>query len=391
MIFQSPRLEKADERVLALIAGQRERLRRYTQNNPRRWMGSLRRSTLARAIQASNSIEGINASLETVLAAVDNDEPPPNSGRSNDVVSSNERETWLSIRGYREAMTFIMQSAQDPQFEYSKQFLKSLQFMMVGHDMTKNPGQWRPGPVYVVNGATREVVYEGPPAETVDGLMQDLVTYLRTPSDEPPLVRAAMAHLNLTMIHPFKDGNGCLARALQTLVLARDGILHPVFSSIEEWLGRVTLEYYAVLAEVGRGKWSPQRNALPWLRFCLKSHFHQAATLIRRNEEYENLFEDISAIVKREKLPERVEVPLFDSALGFQLTNTSYRRHADVTDALASRDLKRLCDIGLLLPTGERRGRLYEAGKELQALREGVRRSAPLADPYELVKQTTAR
>ena len=67
------------------------------------------------------------------------------------------------------------------------------------------------------------------------------------------MVRGAMAHLNLTMINPFKDGNGRISRALQTLVLAREGILHPVFCSIEEWLGRVTAEYYAVLAEVGQG------------------------------------------------------------------------------------------------------------------------------------------
>ena len=33
-----------------------------------------------------------------------------------------------------------------------------------------------------------------------------------------------MAHLNLVLVHPFRDGNGRMARCLQTLVLARDGI-----------------------------------------------------------------------------------------------------------------------------------------------------------------------
>jgi len=41
-----------------------------------------------------------------------------------------------------------------------------------------------------------------------------------------------MAHLNLVMIHPFSDGNGRMARCLQTLVLGREGILEPEFSSL---------------------------------------------------------------------------------------------------------------------------------------------------------------
>ncbi|NIA03686.1 MAG: hypothetical protein GWP12_04075 [Nitrospirae bacterium] len=68
-------------------------------------------------------------------------------------------------------------------------------------------------------------------------------------SDIPSMVRAGMAHLNLVMVHPFKDGNGRMARALQTLVLARERILAPQFSSIEEYLGRNTPAYYGVLAE----------------------------------------------------------------------------------------------------------------------------------------------
>jgi Fic family protein len=49
-----------------------------------------------------------------------------------------------------------------------------------------------------------------------------------------------MAHLNLVVIHPFRDGNGRMARALATLVLSRSDIGEPEFSSIEEWLGANT-------------------------------------------------------------------------------------------------------------------------------------------------------
>ncbi|EQD70871.1 filamentation induced by cAMP protein Fic, partial [mine drainage metagenome] len=54
-----------------------------------------------------------------------------------------------------------------------------------------------------------------------------------------------------------------MARALQTLVLAREGILDPTFSSIEEYLGHNTQGYYAVLGAVGQSEWHPEHDALP--------------------------------------------------------------------------------------------------------------------------------
>src|SRR6185295_7872251 len=121
-------------------------------------------------------------------------------------------------------------------------------------------GLWRAGAVYVRKEETGEIVYQGPELDEVPGLMRDLVTEMNVDdAGSPPLIRAGMAHLNLVMIHPFRDGNGRMARCLQSLVLAREGIVAPVFSSVEEYLGRNTRAYYDVLAEVGRGSWQPQR------------------------------------------------------------------------------------------------------------------------------------
>jgi len=107
----------------------------------------------------------------------------------------------------------------------------------------------------------------------------------------------AVAHLNLVMIHPYSDGNGRMARALQTLVLARSGPTHPIFSSIEEYLERNTREYYDVLAEVGGGTWQPTRDTRPWIRFSLRAHYRQATTLRRRADYYHRLFDEVEVQV----------------------------------------------------------------------------------------------
>jgi Fic family protein len=380
MIYATPGLEPLDESVLALISSQKERLRAYSSDiSPRRWTGSLRRSMLARAIQGSNSIEGYNVSLDDAIAVVE-DEP----------IVDERTETSRAIKGYRDALTYICQASQDPYFEFSKQFLKSLHFMMVGHDMSKLPGKWRPGAVFVVNSKSGETVYTAPDVSLVNDLVDELVLYLKNDKNEPAIVRGAMAHLNLTMIHPFKDGNGRMARALQTLVIALGGTVFPAFSSIEEWLGENTGEYYKVLALVGNGEWSPHRSAQPWLRFCLKAHYQQAETLIRRNEEYERLYEKVVVIATRHSIGERSLMSMFDAALGFRVTNQRYKTDADVSEVVASRDLKRLCDVGVFEPHGEKRGRYYKATKELLDARSASRLPRPLSDPYDLVSRREA-
>lgn len=175
------------------------------------------------------------------------------------------------------------------------------------------------------------------------------------------------------------------------MVIALDGMLHPVFSSIEEWLGRNTEEYYKILAVTGQGKWNPQRGAQIWVRFCLKAHYQQAATLIRRNEEYSRIFDKITELIEAHRLDERSSLPLFDATLGLRLTNARYRTGAEVSELVASRDLKKLCEVGLLTPFGEKRGRFYRAADPLIQIKAASRLPRPIEDPYELVARRRRR
>lgn len=376
LIFTPPALDAIDVEVIRLIEQLRDDMQ-HRAAEPRRWMGSLRRMTLARAVQGSNSIEGYNASLDDVVAAVDG-EP---------TLAANE-ETRLALAGYRDAMTYVLQVAQDTQAEVDEGVIKALHFMMLKHDLNKSPGRWRPGYIAVRREETGEVVYEGPDAADVASLMTETLTQLREDAGHV-LVRAAIAHLNLVMVHPFRDGNGRMARCLQTLVLAREQIVAPVFSSIEEYLGRNTQAYYDVLAEMGRGSWNPHRDTGPWIRFCLTAHYHQAKTHLRRIEEIEDLWLECSALASARGLPERAAGGLADAALGFRLRNSSYRAVIEstageqISDLTASRDLRAIVETGLLEAVGETRGRYYAAGDELLNLREEIRARRPPRSHYD--------
>jgi Fic family protein len=389
MLFTVPPLDDRELEVLEEIAELRRRLR-HQLYEPRRWIGSLRRLSFARAIQGSNSIEGFDAKLDDAAAVAVGEEP----------LDANQ-ETRLALEGYRRAMTYVLQLAaeEDGGFTYSIQLLKSLHFMMTDYDLGNRPGRWRAGAIYVHKEETDEIVYEGPGIDQVPGLVDELVVSLNAPCGER-IVQAGMAHLNLTMIHPFRDGNGRMARCLQSLVLARGKILAPVFMSIEEYLGRNTHKYYDVLAEVGPGSWQPGNDARPWLRFILTAHLRQARTMLVRVRETERLWVDLERLAERKGLHERMLPVLFDAALGLRVRNATYRAGLEesgeeaITEQTASRDFQRLVTEGLLIPSGEKRGRFYAGSAELRGLRNAIvaardprNDSDPFGDPVTRVSK----
>jgi len=326
----------------------------------------------ARAIVASNSIEGFNVTVEDAIAAVEYDEP-------RDAADAD----WRAVRGYRSAMTYVLQLAEDIHFQYSTDLLRSLHFMMLEYDLSKHPGRWRNGPIQVVDEARKETVYRAPDAELVPGLMTELVDSLNQPDRSPAsMVRASMGHLNFVMIHPFSDGNGRMARCLQSLILARAGTLAPEFSSIEEYLGRNTREYYDVLLGVGAGSWNPRRDARPWVRFCLTAHFRQATTILRRTREVQQTWDALEIEVAKAKLPERTILALSDAASGLRIRNAAYRSVADISVQVATKDLGLLVKRGLLLAAGDKRGRVYRASDYLQEIRSRFREPKRVPDPF---------
>ena len=377
VLFRAEKLTQIEKDVIARIEDAKKALK-YNLATPRRWRGLLRRNTLARAVRASNSIEGYNVTAEDAIAAVEGEEP-----------LHADREAWLAVTGYRSAMTFVLQLTKDPNFIYNEGFIRSLHFMMVQHDLSKNPGIWRPGTVYVRDESKNEIVYEGPEVEMVPGLIEELIEYLNEDDVSPhALVKGAMAHLNLVMIHPFSDGNGRMARCLQTLVLGREGILEPEFSSIEEYLGRNTQDYYSVLARTGEGSWHPKNSTRDWLQFSLTAHFRQATTLVMRTKAMDSLWQELELELSRHGLPERLIYAVADSAIGYRVRNSSYRNLAKLNDVMASRDLRAAVDAGLLIPDGERRGRVYVGSLAVRALFDKLRREHIRSVPDPFVPQT---
>ncbi|MCW5590864.1 MAG: Fic family protein [Burkholderiales bacterium] len=380
MIYSLQQVPREYIQVIDLIVTLRNRLRFALSDERRRWTGILRRSTLAKAIQGSNSIEGYNVNYNDAIAAVDGEEP----------VDAKDKE-WANIIGYRQALTYALQLTSDSSHRIEDSTVRAMHFMMMSHDMKSHPGIWRRGGIFVRREPDETIVYEGPGPDEVANLMGEFVSSLNERSDLPIMVRAALAHLNLVMIHPFSDGNGRMGRAIQTLLLAREKIVDPVFSSIEEWLGTHTQHYYDVLAEVGRGAWNPGNDPLPFVRFCLTAHFQQAENLLRQDTFLERVWAVISEEVKLRKLMERTVWAVADASIGIKVRNSGYRKQTDITNESASKDLRALVEAGLLVPKGERKGRYYEASELIAQLARSVWEPRNDRDPFALVEESQTK
>ncbi|MGH7867684.1 MAG: Fic family protein, partial [Candidatus Dormibacteraceae bacterium] len=198
---------------------------------------------------------------------------------------------------------------------------------------------------------------------------------------------AAMAHLHLVSIHPYRDGNGRAARVLQSLVLVREGILTPEFASIEVYLGAHTEGYYQALRVQG-AEYDPSREAGPWLDFCLEAHRQEDMRLREQLQlayARNTLSEQICA---DHGYPERVVTVLDIALTGLEMRNETYRTGAGVAIATATQDLARLVRDGWLVSQGGGRSARYTASERLQSYwssrqKELLRRHDPLSQTTE--------
>jgi Fic family protein len=82
------------------------------------------------------------------------------------------------------------------------------------------------------------------------------------PVRTPPLLKAALAHVQFETIHPFLDGNGRVGRLLITLLLCAEGILREPLLYLSLYFREHREEYFRLLEIVRRdGDWER------WLAF----------------------------------------------------------------------------------------------------------------------------
>src|ERR1700733_1492272 len=353
MLYRTPSADAKLKAELATFDAVRDELGAQA-NGTGRWLGTLRRQWRAPSGWGSIESAGFHVPADEIVAVASGNEPPDPTDQDR-----------MALSSYVRAMDHVGVMSNDPGFQWTDRVLLDLHFDACYFQKDKEPGQYRQRGIEVTSPGGGPPAYIGPPAEEVPLLMRELMQWLDHGDPGAHLiVRAAMAHLHVVSVHPFRDGNGRIARIVQSLVLARGGLLAPGFVSIEEYLGSNTSAYYAALQAVQGGSYQPERDATPFVGLCVEAHLVQARRRLQQLAEASARWAYLEKLVEQRNWPDRLVIALEQSL--FQGTNrTAYAAEADVSVPTASNDLRRLLDAGLISQLGKGPTTRYVASAQL--------------------------
>ena len=307
----------------------------------------------------SSQIEGTQSSLSDLLL-FENDEAP--TGALDDVT-----EVSNYVAAIEQGVARIRSG-----FPLSLRLIREIHeiIMRSGRGATKQPGEFRRSQNWIGGTRPGNALFVPPPPDRLDDCLDQFERFLHAENAAlPPLIRAALAHVQFETIHPFLHGNGRLGRLLITLILVEAGILREPILYLSLFLKSRRDDYYRLLQEVRQaGAWEA------WLEFFLTGVAETAEQASGTARELIEMFDAHRQQIQTlgRSAPSALRVHEFMQARPIVTVQT-------VADALetsfptAGNALGKLADLKIVRETtGKQRGRVFVYSDYLALLDRGT-------------------
>ncbi len=224
----------------------------------------------------------------------------------------------------------------------------------------KAPGQIRTTQNWI---GPRGVGIEGatfiPPApEDVPELLVNLYEYMNDEFVDPVLINLAIAHAQFETIHPYKDGNGRLGRALIPVQMAMLDNEKPILY-LSEILELYKPSYQRYLMESRKG------NVAGFIKFFLQCVIDQCNNYIYKISSIKNIYrEDMEKIKSIRGNSVYKIMPVIMRQIVF--TKKEVQEEAGVSVNVLANIIKQLIELGIIVPDssvvkkGYRYKRIYD-------------------------------
>ena len=238
----------------------------------RSWAEELQRIQLKREVAGTSRIEGAEFTERELDAAM--------SQTPDQLETRSQRQAAAAVATYR----WIASLPQDAPVDAALIREVHRRIVLDCDDDHCAPGQLRGPDQNVTFGAPRHRGAEGGAqcAAAFGGLVQAAQTVFR---GHDPLIQALALHYHLAAMHPFLDGNGRTARAVEALLLQRTGLRDTLFIAMSNYYYEEKPAYLEALNQVR----ATGHDLTPFLQFALKGVESQC----------KRLFAEISLNVKK--------------------------------------------------------------------------------------------
>ena len=230
----------------------------------------------------------------------------------------------------------------------------------------KSPGQFKTKQNYLIDMASKDILFTPISPDRLQDGLEKLFLFMDE-SEEHPLIRTAIAHVEFEALHPFNDGNGRIGRILITLMMWKLGLISRPHFYISGYLEQRKIDYAESMRAVSAdGDWTS------WCIFFLEAIRGQAEMNLTKSEEIQDLYESM-----KETFRVHLSSQWSINALDFIFANPVFRNNAftersGVPKPTAHRFTRMLLEAELLTtlrpPSGRRPG-LYAFEPLLQIMR----------------------
>ena len=239
-----------------------------------------------------------------------------------------------------------------------------------GRGHHKMPGDFRTSQNWIGGTRPGNALFVPSPPEKLMEVLGEFETFLHDKKIKlPPLIKAALAHVQFETIHPFLDGNGRLGRLLITFILCAEGVLSQPLLYLSLYFKTNRQAYYDHLQLVREtGDWEE------WIKFFLIGVIHTAKQATEAAQAIIQVFHQDRNKIEALPKSSAVLLMLHDYFQKNPITTTSrIKKGLGISLPLTLRTLATLEKLAIIKEiTGKQRNKVYVYSRYLAILNVGT-------------------